>query len=141
MPPPAIASSPPVGNSAAVGSGGPRIITIVLETILDVVDHGMNIAEAVDAPRIHHQWLPDLVDAEPFALSPDAARLLTGMGYTIKRQKPWGSAAAILVGPAQPKATALPAGGDDAMAGGGTLPGLLYGASDPCQPEGAAIGY
>jgi gamma-glutamyltranspeptidase/glutathione hydrolase len=121
--------------------GGPRIITIVLETILDVVDHGMNIAEAVAAPRLHHQWLPDVVYAEPFALSPDTARLLTQMGYRIKVQRPWGSAAAILVGPAQPAAAELPAGGDDAAAGGGTLPGMLYGASDPRQPEGAAIGY
>ena len=58
--------------------GGSRIITIAVEIILNVVDHGMNIQEAVNAPRIHHQWLPDQISAEPFALSPDTARILTG---------------------------------------------------------------
>ena len=51
--------------------GGSRIITIVLETALNMIDYGMQPQEAVDAPRIHHQWLPDAVFAEPFALSPD----------------------------------------------------------------------
>ena len=41
--------------------GGPRIITVVLEAILNVIDHGMTIQEAIDAPRIHHQWMPDTV--------------------------------------------------------------------------------
>src|SRR6185437_4650561 len=111
--------------------GGPRIITIVLETILDVVDHGMNIAEAVDAPRLHHQWLPDTVYAEPFALSPDTARLLEAMGYHIRQQPPWGAAEVIVVGPATPSETAaVPGSGDFALSG--TLrPGVFYGASDP----------
>ncbi|HZS82234.1 MAG TPA: gamma-glutamyltransferase [Stellaceae bacterium] len=126
-----------------VGSpGGARIITITLETILNVLDHGMNIAEAVDAPRIHHQWLPDIVDAEPLALSPDTAQRLLEMGYRIEVQRPWGSAAAILVGPPEPAAAAAPAaGGDDSVHGGAPMPGALYGASDPRQPAGAAIGY
>ncbi|RVD63954.1 gamma-glutamyltransferase, partial [Mesorhizobium sp. M4A.F.Ca.ET.029.04.2.1] len=55
-----------------IGSpGGSRIITITLEAIVNVIDHGMNIQEAIDAPRIHHQWLPDTVYVEPFGLSPD----------------------------------------------------------------------
>ncbi|OWK22222.1 hypothetical protein AJ88_16010 [Mesorhizobium amorphae CCBAU 01583] len=60
-----------------IGSpGGSRIITITLEAIVNVVDHGMNIQEAIDAPRIHHQWLPDTVYVEPFGLSPDTEKLL-----------------------------------------------------------------
>ncbi|MCP6675160.1 gamma-glutamyltransferase, partial [Klebsiella pneumoniae] len=63
-----------------IGSpGGSRIITITLQAIMNVVDHGMNLQEAIDAPRIHHQWLPDRVFMEPRALSPDTLRLLTGM--------------------------------------------------------------
>ena len=54
--------------------GGSRIITVVLQTILDVIDYGMTISEAVDAPRIHNQWLPDLTNVEPFALSPGHAQ-------------------------------------------------------------------
>ena len=55
-----------------IGSpGGARIITITLEAIINVIDHGMSIQEAIDAPRIHHQWLPDKVYMEPYALSPD----------------------------------------------------------------------
>ena len=69
-----------------IGSpGGSRIITITLEAIVNVVDHGMNIQEAIDAPRIHHQWLPDTVYIEPFGLSPDTEKLLAGMGYDLDR--------------------------------------------------------
>ncbi|MBB6409146.1 gamma-glutamyltransferase [Mesorhizobium sangaii] len=83
-----------------IGSpGGSRIITITLEAIVNVVDHGMNIQEAIDAPRIHHQWLPDTVYIEPFGLSPDTEKLLAGMGYHLDLgDKTWGQAAGILVG-------------------------------------------
>ena len=83
-----------------IGSpGGSRIITITLEAIVNVVDHGMNIQEAIDAPRIHHQWLPDTVYVEPFGLSPDTERLLANMGYHLDLgDKTWGQAAGILVG-------------------------------------------
>ena len=58
-----------------IGSpGGSRIITITLEAIMNVVDHGMDMQEAIDAPRIHHQWLPDRVLVEPYALSPDTLK-------------------------------------------------------------------
>ena len=60
--------------------GGSRIITITLETALNIIDYGMEPQEAVDAPRLHHQWLPDEVDLEPWAVSPDSAKLLTGHG-------------------------------------------------------------
>ena len=60
--------------------GGSRIITIVLETILNVIDYGMSPQEAVDAPGLHHQWLPDTIFAERFALSPDTKAALEAMG-------------------------------------------------------------
>ena len=83
-----------------IGSpGGSRIITITLEAIVNVIDHGMNIQEAIDAPRIHHQWLPDTVYIEPFGLSPDTEKLLAGMGYHLDLgDQTWGQAAGILVG-------------------------------------------
>ncbi|MBZ9684652.1 MULTISPECIES: gamma-glutamyltransferase [unclassified Mesorhizobium] len=83
-----------------IGSpGGSRIITITLEAIVNVIDHGMNIQEAIDAPRIHHQWLPDTVYIEPLGLSPDTERLLAGMGYHLDlSDQGWGQAAGILVG-------------------------------------------
>ena len=107
---------------------------------MNVVDYGMNMQEAVDAPRIHHQWLPDEVAVEPFALSPDTAKILGDMGYTIKTQSPWGAAEAILIGPAaDPAATA--SSGNDAMAASKPVPGRLYGAHDDRRPAGAAAGY
>ncbi|KQZ12642.1 gamma-glutamyltranspeptidase [Mesorhizobium sp. Root554] len=116
-----------------IGSpGGPRIITITLEAILNVIDHGMDIQEAVDAPRIHHQWLPDTVYAEPYALSPDTARLLTGMGYKIEvstKSPTWGQAAGILVG-----GESLA----EAEAGGGAR---YNGAIDSRAASGLAAGY
>jgi gamma-glutamyltranspeptidase/glutathione hydrolase len=83
-----------------IGSpGGSRIITITLEAIVNVIDHGMNIQEAIDAPRIHHQWLPDTVYIEPFGLSPDTEKLLAGMGYHLDLgDQTWGQGAGILVG-------------------------------------------
>ncbi|WP_442200482.1 gamma-glutamyltransferase [Rhizobium sp. RAF56] len=85
-----------------IGSpGGARIITITLEAITNVIDFKMNLSDAIDAPRIHHQWLPDKVYIEPHALSPDTIRILTGMGYTVQEDKNWpiwGQAAGILIG-------------------------------------------
>lgn len=120
--------------------GGPRIITIAVEVIVNVIDHGMTIQEAVNAPRIHHQWLPDRISAEPFALSPDAKRLLGEMGYKIVEQAPWGAAEAILIGPNEAVDTTQTSG-NDAMAGGKPIPGLLYGGHDDRRPAGSAVGY
>ncbi|HKS65575.1 MAG TPA: gamma-glutamyltransferase [Xanthobacteraceae bacterium] len=78
--------------------GGSRIITTVLQVILNVIDHRMNIAEAVAAPRIHHQWLPDRVFAER-GLSPDTLRLLEAKGHRIVTTATSGSANSILVTP------------------------------------------
>jgi gamma-glutamyltranspeptidase/glutathione hydrolase len=77
---------------------GSRIITTVLQVILNVIDHRMNIAEAVAAPRIHHQWLPDQVFAEQ-GLSPDTIRLLEAKGHKVVVGAIMGSANSILVTP------------------------------------------
>lgn len=82
-----------------VGSpGGSRIITITLQTVLNVIDHGMAPQEAVDAPRIHHQWLPDEVYFEQRGLSADTQKLLQERGYKLVEQTPWGAAELIMVG-------------------------------------------
>ncbi len=116
-----------------IGSpGGPRIITITLQAILNVIDFGMNIGEAVDAPRIHHQALPDKLFAEAYALSPDTQRLLAGMGYDLDvadSTGAWGQAAGILVGG---KSLA------EIQAGGGVR---FNGAIDARASAGAASGY
>jgi gamma-glutamyltranspeptidase/glutathione hydrolase len=82
-----------------IGSpGGPRIITTVLQVILNVVDHRMSLADAIAAPRLHHQWLPDTLFVEPARL-PEAARAaLEARGHRIAEGRPWGHAAGILVG-------------------------------------------
>ncbi len=66
----------------AVGSpGGPTIINTVMQVITNVIDYGMNIQQAVDAPRVHHQWLPDVITYEPLGLAPDVFRRLQEMGH------------------------------------------------------------
>jgi len=100
--------------------GGSRIITIALETFTNVVDYGMNIQEAVDAPRFHHQWQPDVIQYEPYAFSADTMTKLTDMGYQFKLYDSWGSVEAILVDPAT---------------------GYLTGGADNRHPAGAAMGY
>jgi gamma-glutamyltranspeptidase/glutathione hydrolase len=76
-------------------AGGPRIITVVTEIILDTVDFGMNIAEAAEAVRIHHQWLPDELQVE-HRLTPDTIRLLEALGHKVTVHDAWGSAQSIL---------------------------------------------
>jgi gamma-glutamyltranspeptidase/glutathione hydrolase len=63
--------------------GGPRIISAVVQTIINVIDHDMDIQHAVDAPRIHHQWLPDEFVYEPFGFSPDTLELITSRGHKL----------------------------------------------------------
>jgi gamma-glutamyltranspeptidase / glutathione hydrolase len=112
--------------------GGSRIITTVLEIIVNVIDHGMTLQEAVDAPRIHHQWLPDTLAAEPFALSADTVGSLTRMGYHVVPLEPWGAgnaAEAIGIAPADPA---------QAKALGFPRAEVLYGASDSRAPAGSA---
>ena len=63
--------------------GGPRITTAVLQTFLNVADFGMNIQDAVDFPRFHHQWLPDKLFLER-GISPDTVAVLQSMGHQIE---------------------------------------------------------
>lgn len=69
----------------AVGArGGPRIISAVLQVVVNVIDHRMNIQQAIDAPRVHHQWFPDLVRFEPYGLSSDTMRALVARGHKLE---------------------------------------------------------
>ncbi|NOY78798.1 MAG: gamma-glutamyltransferase [Calditrichaeota bacterium] len=81
--------------------GGSTIITSVLQTILNVVDFGMNIQEAVDAPRFHHQWLPDQIFYDRFAFPVDVCDNLKKMGYRLhpRHSNGPGIVQAILVDP------------------------------------------
>ena len=124
----------------ALGSpGGSRIITIVAEVLMNLVDHGMAPQEAVDAPRLHMQGLPDTLFAEPFALSPDTASLLRGEGYRVTEQTPWGAAELVAAGAARDAGGPASSGNDSAL-GHAMQPGRLYGANDPRRPAGNAIG-
>ena len=80
-----------------VGSpGGPTIITAVMEVILNVIDFGMNMQQAVDQPRVHHQWMPDSISAEN-TISPDTIALLQQFGHTVKTTNSIAEVAAIRV--------------------------------------------
>lgn len=107
--------------------GGSRIITAVLHTILNVVDYGMNVQEAVDAPRFHQQWLPDVTNVETFALSPDTRKILTDMGHNLGVPQPANHLAAIIVG--APSLGGKPVGAN-----------RFYGANDPRRNTGLAAG-
>ncbi|MGL4584807.1 MAG: gamma-glutamyltransferase, partial [Flavobacterium sp.] len=77
--------------------GGSTIITSVFQTILNVTEFGMNMHEAVAAPRFHHQWLPDHIDYEPTAISAGVRKALEEKGYILKERNPYGRVEGILV--------------------------------------------
>jgi len=108
--------------------GGSRIITAVLHTILNVVDYGMNVQEAVDAPKFHQQWLPETTNVDNFALSPDTRKILEGWGQKFSGPQPVNHLAAILVG--APTLGGKPVGKN-----------RYYGANDPRRNTGLALGY
>ncbi|MEJ7578727.1 MAG: gamma-glutamyltransferase [Pyrinomonadaceae bacterium] len=105
----------------AVGSpGGPTIINTVLQTIINVVDHNMDIQQAIDFPRIHHQWLPDEIVYEPLGMSADTERALQARGHKLtERPRYMGDAQGIMI---EEKT------------------GVRLGASDP-RNDGAPAGY
>jgi gamma-glutamyltranspeptidase/glutathione hydrolase len=112
--------------------GGARITTTVLEVIVSVIDYRMPLERAVDAPRIHHQWLPDTLAAEPSALAPETVRELRDMGYRVVPLAPWGAGNACeAIGIAPPDSAG-------AHALGFPRPSLLYGANDRRAPAGSA---
>jgi len=103
-----------------VGSpGGRTIINTVLLTILNVVDYGMNAQQAIDAPRFHHQWLPDRILYERYGLSPDTLELLRAKGHELREADSQGVAQAILYRAEE---------------------NVLEGGTDRRVPDGAAIG-
>ncbi len=108
--------------------GGSRIITATLLTILNVIDYGMDIQEAVDAPRFHQQWLPEATNLERFALSPDTQKILEGWGQKFSGSQPFNHVTAILVG--APALGGKPIGAS-----------RFYGANDPRRNSGMALGY
>ncbi|WP_417426848.1 gamma-glutamyltransferase [Hoeflea sp.] len=100
--------------------GGSRIITTTLQVISNMIDHGMNVAEATHAARIHHQWLPDEIRVEDGGLSRDTVAALEAKGHKIAVKSVMGSTQSIHV---------------DAEKG------LLLGASDPRRTGSATVGY
>lgn len=103
--------------SLATGTpGGARIITTVLQTILNTIDFKMNIAEALSMPRVHHQWMPDFLRIEK-GLSPDTIRLLKEKGHVVRVMPTMGRVQTVQ-----------------------QQDGMLFGATDPRNPDGAAIG-
>jgi gamma-glutamyltranspeptidase/glutathione hydrolase len=108
--------------------GGSRIPSAVIETISNMIDFGMTVTEAVDAPRIHHQWLPDEIGYERFGLSTDTVAKLEAMGHKVVPMDYGNHVAAILVG--APAIGAKPLGDH-----------TLYGAIDPRLNLGDVEGY
>jgi len=104
-----------------VGSpGGPTIINTVLDVITNVIDYGMNIQQAIDAPRIHHQWLPDELVFEPYGLSGDTQNALLARGHKLAKPRYLGDAEGIMI---EEKT------------------GMRLGATDPRRSDGLAVGY
>jgi len=108
--------------------GGSRIITATLLTILNVIDYGMNLQEAVDAPRFHQQWMPEETNLETFAASPDTQRILESWGHKFAGPQDPNHIAAILVG--APSLGGKPVGKN-----------RFYGANDPRRSTGLSLGY
>ena len=105
--------------------GGPTIINTVLQVISNVIDHGMSVAQAVEAPRIHHQWMPDTLSYERNGLSPDTAAILKKLGHVFKERASYegsyqGDAETIAIDPKT---------------------NLRLGAADPRKSDAKAVGY
>jgi gamma-glutamyltranspeptidase/glutathione hydrolase len=81
----------------AGAEGGPRIITAVLDIVRGVIDFHESVSEAVAQPRVHMQWLPDLVYAEPGAFAPEVLAKLRAMGYRFKFEGAGSGANAVAV--------------------------------------------
>ena len=105
-----------------VGSpGGPTIINTVLDVITNVIDYNMNIQQAIDAPRIHHQWLPDELVYEPYGLSGDTQKALAARGHKlVDKPRYLGDCEGIMI---EEKT------------------GIRLGATDPRRSDGLAVGY
>jgi gamma-glutamyltranspeptidase/glutathione hydrolase len=98
--------------------GSNRIISTNLQVIMNVIDHGMNTQEAVNASRVHNDWLPDELQIEK-GISPDTVKRLSDLGHTVTVAPPMGASASILID---------------------RKTSMRFGAADP-RLEGAAFGY
>jgi gamma-glutamyltranspeptidase/glutathione hydrolase len=104
-----------------VGSpGGRTIINTVLQVMLNVIDHDLDIRAAIEAPRIHHQWLPDVTQYEARGFAPEERRRLEAMGHALRKRQVQGCAMGIFVDPAT---------------------GVRSGAADSRSVEGGVAGY
>lgn len=105
----------------AIGSpGGPTIINTVLQVIVNVIDFGMSIQQAIDAPRFHHQWMPDRIDCEPLGINRDTRAALEKKGHVFaEKLRYMGDAEGVMIDPKN---------------------GMRLGASDP-RSGGVAAGY
>jgi len=107
----------------ALGSpGGPTIINTVLQVLLGTIDFHEGLGQAVAAPRLHQQWMPDVVLTEKGGVNADTAKLLGAMGYTLRESR-WGTMGdceAVMIDPAT---------------------GVRLGASDPRNPDARSVGY
>ena len=107
-----------------IGSpGGRTIITTVLQVVVNMVDFRMDLAEAIAAPRIHHQWLPDVLRIEKYGVPPETAERLASFGHRVTfrgSSREQGRAMGIVIDPAT---------------------AIRLGVADPRQPEGSAAGY
>jgi gamma-glutamyltranspeptidase/glutathione hydrolase len=110
----------------ATGSpGGPTIINTVLQVILNVIDHRMTASQAVEAPRIHHQWMPDVVTYEHASMPADTVSALQSRGHVVKERVSYeggfqGDAETVMVDP---------------------VTHARLGAADPRKPDARAVGY
>jgi gamma-glutamyltranspeptidase/glutathione hydrolase len=114
----------------AIGSpGGATIINTVLQIITNIIDYDMNLQQAIDAPRIHNQWLPDEVVYEPYALSEDTLRILRSRGHTVRIRPDagWSDGDGYM--------------GDAAGVMIEEKTGIRLGATDPRRSDGLALGY
>jgi gamma-glutamyltranspeptidase/glutathione hydrolase len=105
--------------------GGPTIINTVLQVILNVIDHRMPVAQAVEAPRVHHQWMPDQLTFERYSISADTLALLKAKGHTVVERQSYeggyqGDAETIAIDPKT---------------------GHRLGAADPRKADSRAVGY
>ena len=104
---------------AVGGRGGPRIISAVLQSVINIIDHDMNIQQAINSPRVHQQWYPDEILFEPYGMSPDTLNVLRGYGHKFAEKPGYiASMTGIMIGEG----------------------GVRLGAIDS-RSDGAAIGY
>jgi gamma-glutamyltranspeptidase / glutathione hydrolase len=98
--------------------GGPRIISTVANILMGVVDFGLDIQQAVNAPRFHHQWQPDEIDVERNGISPDTIKLLQARGHKVKTQGYWSDGECIAIDPKTGELLGAPDGRNGGKAAG-----------------------